>query len=208
MFETSPTTAKLDAALAKAQGKIEAATKDKINPAFRSKYADLTAVWAAIRPALSENGIAVTQWPVHSDDNRLHLVTRLACDGEWIKCEFSMPVTKQDSHGYGSATTYCKRFALAAAVGVVADDDDDGNAAKGAHTETSHLKGVPNGSKAKARPVYEELIREMRQAQSVEALKEWLRLKRDVIDGMPESWLANFDADYAEHKDSLQVRAA
>jgi hypothetical protein len=129
VFETSQSTAKLDAALAKAQGEIEAAAKDKVNPAFRSKYADLTAVWAAIRPALSKNGVAVTQWPAHSNDSRLHLITRLAHDGEWIKCEFSIPVDKSNSHGYGSAVTYAKRFALAAAVGVVADEDDDGNAA-------------------------------------------------------------------------------
>lgn len=129
MIETSETTAKLDAALAKAQGEIEAASKDKVNPAFRSKYADLTAVWAAIRPALSKHGISVTQWPIHSDDTRLHIVTRLAHDGEWIRAHFSIPVVKQDPHGYGSATTYAKRFSLAACVGVVADDDDDGNAA-------------------------------------------------------------------------------
>lgn len=129
MIETSQTTAKLDAALAKAQGEIEAASKDKVNPAFRSKYADLTSVWAAIRPALSKHGISITQWPVHSEDGRLHIVTRVAHDGEWIKAHFSIPVVKQDPHGYGSATTYAKRFSLAAAIGVVADDDDDGNAA-------------------------------------------------------------------------------
>lgn len=129
MIETSATTAKLDTALAKAQGEIEAASKDKVNPAFKSKYADLTSVWAAIRPSLSKHGISITQWPIHSADGRLHIVTRLAHDGEWITAHFSIPVVKQDPHGYGSATTYAKRFSLAACVGVVADDDDDGNAA-------------------------------------------------------------------------------
>lgn len=129
MFTTSETTGKLDAALAKAQASVQAALKDKVNPAFRSKYADLSAVWEACREALTDNGVNVTQWPLHSEDNRLHLVTRLGCEGEWMQAEFSLPVGKQDAHGYGSATTYAKRFALAAAVGVVADEDDDGNAA-------------------------------------------------------------------------------
>jgi len=129
MIETSPDTAKLDAALAKAQGEIEAASKDKTNPAFKSRYADLTAVWGACRPALAKHGISVTQWPVHAEDGRLHIITRIAHNGEWIKAHFSIPVTKQDPQGYGSATTYAKRFALAAALGVVADEDDDGNAA-------------------------------------------------------------------------------
>jgi ribosomal protein S20 len=137
MFRTSEQTDKLDAALAKAQSQIDSASKDKVNPAFRSKYADLTAVWEACRAALTGNGISVSQWPVHSDDNRLHLITRLACEGEWMLCEFSIPTSKQDAHGYGSAVTYAKRFSLAAAVGVVADDDDDGNAASGRGTNTA-----------------------------------------------------------------------
>lgn len=131
MFETSAETAKLDAALAKAQGEIEPAVKDKVNPAFKSKYADLSACWAAIRPALSKHGISLTQWPVHSDDGRMHLVTRLAHDGQWMRCEFSIPVSKPDAHGHGSAITYLKRFSLSACLGLVADDDDDGNGASG-----------------------------------------------------------------------------
>jgi hypothetical protein len=129
MFETSTETDKLDAALAAAQGDIEPAMKDKVNPAFRSKYADLASVWTACRQALAKHKIAVTQWPVHSDDGRLHLVTRLAHGGQWMRAEFSIPVGKHDAHGYGSAMTYAKRYSLAAAIGVVADEDDDGNAA-------------------------------------------------------------------------------
>jgi hypothetical protein len=67
-LETSATTAALDEALAKAQGEIEIAGKDKVNPAFRSRYADLTSMWTAARPALTKHCIAVTQWPLASTD--------------------------------------------------------------------------------------------------------------------------------------------
>mgnify|MGYP002132282933 FL=1 len=40
----------------------------------------------------------------------------------------SVPVTKPDAQGAGSALTYMRRYALAAVVGVV-QADDDGNAA-------------------------------------------------------------------------------
>jgi hypothetical protein len=140
MFETSPTTEKLDAALAKAQGQIKAAIKDAANPFFKSKYADLPAVWAACQGPLTDNGISVSQWPVHSEDGRMHIVTRLACAGEWMRCEFSIPVAKQDAQGFGSAVTYARRFALAAAVGVVADEDDDGNAASGKSGDSNARK--------------------------------------------------------------------
>jgi hypothetical protein len=131
MFKTSESTTKLDQALAKAQGQIQIAHKDKINPAFRSKYADITSVWEACREALAKYEISVTQWPIHSEGNKLHLVTRIAHAGEWMQGEFSIPVTKPDAHGYGSAVTYAKRFALSAALGIVSDDeiDDDGNTA-------------------------------------------------------------------------------
>lgn len=129
MLETSQTTTKLDEALAKAQAEVSAAVKDHTNPAFRSKYADLASIMDACRAALTSNGIALTQWLVHRDDNRLGIVTRLACAGEWMQATWSMPVSKSDAHGYGSAATYARRYALAAAVGVVADEDDDGNAA-------------------------------------------------------------------------------
>lgn len=145
MFRTSELTDKLDAALAKAQSQIDSASKDKVNPAFKSKYADLTAVWEACRAALTGNGISVSQWPVHSDDSRLHLITRLACEGQWMMCEFSIPADKQNAHGYGSAITYAKRFSLAAAIGVVADEDDDGNAASRPRNIAPDVGAPPKG---------------------------------------------------------------
>jgi hypothetical protein len=48
--------------------------------------------------------------------------------GEYISQEMSVPVSKVDPQGAGSALTYMRRYALAAVVGVV-QADDDGNAA-------------------------------------------------------------------------------
>lgn len=131
MIETSETTAKLDNALAKAQGEFSAAIKDSNNPAFKSKYADLSSVMEAIRPALARHGISLTQWPVHSTDNRVHMVTRIAHDGEWMRGTFSIPCDKQNAHGYGSIITYLRRYCASTCLGVITDLDDDGNAASG-----------------------------------------------------------------------------
>ncbi len=128
MFETSPTTEKLDAALAKAQGEITPAIKDRENPHFHSKYADLESIWEAARPALCKHGINVTQWLLASDGGKLTILTRVACGGEWMRSTFSIPVSKQDAQGYGSATTYARRFTLMSAIGISPgeDEDDDG----------------------------------------------------------------------------------
>lgn len=134
-FTTSAETDKLDAALAKAQGQIKPAAKNAENPGFKrgnaaSRYADLGAIREVSREPLSSNGISVTQWPLHSDDGRVHLITRVAHAGQWMQAHFSIPAPKADPQGYGSATTYIKRFAFAAAIGVVSsDEDDDGEGA-------------------------------------------------------------------------------
>lgn len=229
MIETSQSTAALDEAMAKAQSQIQTAAKDKINPAFRSRYADLASVWEACRDALTSNGVFISQWPIHSEDNRLHIVTRLAFKGEWIKAHFSIPVLKQDAHGYGSSLTYAKRMSLAACVGVVADDDDDGNAASnkpngnsdkpklGVHSErsmsqpdTAGIVGTSGASKnGAAKALYETLIKEMEQAKTVEALKEWLKLRRADVEKLPQEWLEHFDEAYGFRRDSLtSVQAA
>lgn len=133
VFETSArSTPKLDAALAKAQGEFGPAVMTKVNTFFNdSKYADLFDVWEAARASLSKHGIALTQWPIHSGDTRLHLITRVAHDGEWMQARFSLPVDKLTAQGMGAATTYCKRFMLTAVTGIVGEADDDGNEASG-----------------------------------------------------------------------------
>ena len=122
---------KIAAALAKAQGCIEGAAKDRVNPAFRSKYADLGAVWDACREHLSANGIAVTQ-PIRHRDGTSYVVTRLThASGQWMEDD-GMPLLlgKQDMQGLGSAITYARRYGLMAMVGIAPEDDDGAEAVK------------------------------------------------------------------------------
>lgn len=118
-------------ALSTVQGKLTYAKKDSKNPFFKSNYADLESVWDACRDLLSANGLAVSQFPgTYSDlDKSMSLTTILSHEsGEWISQEMSLPVSKVDAQGAGSAITYMRRYALAAVVGVV-QADDDGNEA-------------------------------------------------------------------------------
>jgi hypothetical protein len=115
-------------ALAAAQAEMSAPIKGSVNPAFRSKYADLAAVVAAVAPALSANGIAFYQYiPI---DNPGFMVTALVHgkSGSRVECAVPLLVSKQDMHGFKSATTYAKRIGLESVTGV-APEDDDGNAA-------------------------------------------------------------------------------
>lgn len=121
---------KLFAALAKAQAKIEGATKDKRNPAYNSKYADLASIWDACRGPLGENELCVVQQPL-SDGARVGLRTTIGhSSGQWMASVVWTTPKDQGPQALGSCLTYLRRYSLAAAVGVT-PDDDDGNAAEG-----------------------------------------------------------------------------
>lgn len=124
----SDTLNELATALAKAQGEIEGATKDKTNPHFKSAYADLASVWDACRKALTKNGLAILQ-PVSAVGPEVTVTTLLThSSGQWLSGELTMTATQNTPQGIGSCITYARRYALASMVGV-APEDDDGNAA-------------------------------------------------------------------------------
>lgn len=139
MLETSPSIAALAEAMAQAQAAVEGATKGKVNPAFKSKYADLASVWEACREALTQNGLSVIQSPGELDNGKMAMTTMLLHkSGEWIRGSLTIPLGKVDAQGYGSATTYARRFALAAFVGVAPEDDDGAAATKAAPRAVSN----------------------------------------------------------------------
>lgn len=121
-------------ALVKAQKAFGPALKTNTNPAFRSKYADLSACIEAVVDALNDNGIAMLQ-QTRQDDTGVTVETLFLHEsGEQITSgPLHVPASKQDPQGYGSALTYARRYSLMAACGI-APEDDDGNAASRRNT--------------------------------------------------------------------------
>jgi len=116
-------------AMAAAFGEIEAATKSAVNPHFKSKYADLTGVIEAIKPALVKHGLFFTQCPQPSENGVTIETVLHHAGGEFMKLgTLFVPANKNDAQGFGSALTYARRYALVTAFGVPVEDDD-GNAA-------------------------------------------------------------------------------
>jgi len=120
----------LVSSLAKAQGEMRPALKNETSH-YKKKYADFNAVMEVCREPLSKNGLAVMQY-AEGDSNSMKLVTMLAhSSGQWIKSSLPLIMAKNDCQGFGSAMTYMKRYGLAALLGIVCDEDDDGEAAVG-----------------------------------------------------------------------------
>ena len=123
-MKTSEQISELAAALAAAQGMMENAVMNRVNPHFKSKYADLAAIFDAARKPLSANGLAIVQT---IGDGILH--TRLLhTSGQWIASEHPLPMSGKPQE-IGSALTYARRYSLSALIGIAADEDDDANVA-------------------------------------------------------------------------------
>lgn len=124
-MRTSETIDALSKALAAAQGEMENATLNRVNPHFKSKYADLAAIRDAVLPALSKNGLAVTQ-VTDFDGESFRLVTRLmhGDSGQWIEGVYPLTAAA-NPQAMGSQLTYARRYSLSAIAGISADEDDD-----------------------------------------------------------------------------------
>jgi hypothetical protein len=118
-------------ALVKAQKEFGPALKTHTNPAFRSRYADLSACVEAVIDALNNNDIFLMQ-PTHDcNDGVIVETVFIHSSGEQMTSgKLHVPATKHDAQGYGSALTYARRYSLMAACGIAPEDDDGNNAAK------------------------------------------------------------------------------
>jgi hypothetical protein len=132
----SDATTEISAALNKAQLALGPAIKDRTNPAFKSKYADLSACYEAVLPALEVSGLSVAQTV---QPYLTGLVGNMAVgiivktvllhkSGQWIASDVPMFPEMGNAQKVGGAITYARRYGLCAMMGVY-QDDDDGNAA-------------------------------------------------------------------------------
>jgi len=152
----------LSAAMTAAQSKFGAAIKSSQNPAFRSKYADLSSIIDATLEQLNAEGIACMQHPALTwsgeGDNReamITVTTRLQHkSGQWMESDLSIPAVQRDrfdAQSCGSALTYACRYALQS-ICVVPREDDDGNQASG-RGSTEAAQGVAKEKIAQAAKV-------------------------------------------------------
>lgn len=141
---TSEQLGDLAAALAAAQRAMKNAGLNKVNPHFRSKYADLAGIREAVVPALNMNGIAVVQ-TLDGDAGAVCVLTRLIhTSGQWIESRCPLPAAP-DMQKMGSAITYARRYSLSAICGIAADEDDDANEASKPVAAKQVVAPVPPG---------------------------------------------------------------
>jgi len=150
-MKTSEQINELAAALAQAQGMMGNAVMNRINPHFKSKYADLAAIFDASRKPLSANGLAIVQ----TIENGVLHTRLLHTSGQWIASEHPLPMSGRPQE-IGSALTYARRYSLSALIGIAADEDDDANAAE--------KRAAKNGNGKPPDKLSEDAISELHEA--------------------------------------------
>ncbi|CAD5239179.1 RecT [Klebsiella phage vB_KppS-Samwise] len=119
-------------ALHKARSQFVKVKKDRQNTHLKNKYATLDSVLDAITPALTENKLMIMQDGERIESTMRVETTVIHISGQWAKFYFDIPIVKNDPQCVGSAFTYGRRYALAAAFGLSQADDDAQIAVKSA----------------------------------------------------------------------------
>lgn len=217
----------LATALSAAQAEIEGAVKRETNPHFRKKYADLGAVWDAIREPFTKRGLSITQLPsCAAGAEALAIETVLMhASGQWISETFIMPVSKPDPQGFGSAMTYARRYSLMAVAGIAPVDDDAEGAtdrkpppkpepkAETKPSKTEFTSEPPRNAKLRSMDDWKAILPQWRKnldsIQTVKALNDWIQVLDEgyEIAALVDAWPAAADKFNGEVNMKRQIMA-
>lgn len=227
-MRSSDTLTKISPALVVAVNAMEGVAKTTENDGFKkngkaSKYATLADCIEASRDALSANGLCVIQGPgaTNTEAKTLCITTRIVhVSGEWIETDFDMPLTKWSPHEAGSATTYGRRFALMAMLGLAPVEDDDGNAASGLKVEKNpsisvHPEGPdfwgaegPGMSAAQAKKegwgeTLDGWLGQIAVLPTTQAWQDWCRENAADVKRLPKGWRVQLRDELENRKKEL-----
>ena len=107
---------------------------DKVNPAFKSRYASLPELLDSVKSVAKDYHLAVHQC-LSSSDGTVRVTTTILHDNgeEFLGGSVAFKSDGLDPQKLASAVTYLRRLCLKTAVGIETDLDDDGAAASRPH---------------------------------------------------------------------------
>ena len=135
-------------ALSMFQGAVIDAAKDK--KGYNFKYADLSSILEIARPLLVKNGLSVSQMPSTGGNGECIVETCLMHEsGQYMSSQLKMGVSLvknlSEAQSFGSVLTYCRRYALAAVLGITQADDDASIAPSGKRINREAVQGYMMG---------------------------------------------------------------
>lgn len=205
----------LGQALAAAQNEMPAVGKDGTNPHFKNRFVTLDNLIEKTRPVLNKHGLSIQQFPSVSELGQPTLTTRIThTSGESVESAMPLYLTKQDMQSFGSAITYARRYAWASALGIAADEDDDGNQASAPQPQAEPVVVKPEGPPATAAQ-QKRLDRLIANLTTIDGSKDWGTVVekyavREFKHGREQLGTVEIEQTIVEltkHLDSLQVPA-
>lgn len=171
--------------------------KSQDNPFFKSKYADLPAVWKSIKKLMLDNGLLVNHVMGYEDGNDFILTKIVHVEsGEYEESRSKIYLTKATAQEYGSYVTYMRRYALSAMLGLVTDEDDDGNNASNKKPEAKP-EGKPSPLVEQCRKIKSEI----ESCESEELLNQYMEEQKSILEDIKsknennyKSLMATYDA--------------
>jgi hypothetical protein len=190
----SEQTHEIAAALAKAQGEFPKIGMNQENPYFKSGFADLNNIVRSVRPALSKNGLSVTQQTKILAEGATILVTRIRhSSGQWIESRVRIIPPKNDMQSYASTLSYMKRHSLMALLNITIDSDysdDDAEVAMVSQRET-FAKGTAINRKYDPREQSAEVISKDQLDELEYELAQYPDIAEMVLEGLKIQSLAD-----------------
>jgi hypothetical protein len=197
-MNTEHATPELFAAIAKAQSEVENATKGSTNPHFKSKYADLAEVLNTVRPTFAKHGLSLLQSTAF-EGSLVSVTTVVAHEsGGHVSSVASCVPAKSDAQGIGAATTYLRRYGLAAMTGV-AQEDDDGTGASHNREPVPVTEARKSSAQAKRDGDWEALKQEVDACATLEELNLLVvsRPWQETVKRLPTVWVGHLK-DYVQ----------
>ena len=197
-MNTDHATPELFAAISKAQAEVENATKGSTNPHFKSKYADLAEVLNTVRPTFAKHGLSLLQSTAF-EGSLVSVTTVVAHEsGGHVSSVASCVPAKSDAQGIGAATTYLRRYGLAAMTGV-AQEDDDGTGASHNREPVPITEARKSSAQAKRDGDWEELKAEVDACATLGELNLLVvsRPWQETVKRLPKVWVDHLK-DYVQ----------
>lgn len=180
-------------ALCTFQSEVKPIMKDSENPAFKkdgkaNKYASLTAIVETIAPILTKCGLSFSQFPEGEDKIALTSILMHADSGEWMESTFVLNAESNLPQKIGSAITYGRRYALSSILGIVVDEDDDGNTASGTNVNQQQAAKNKADKQVEARHAIDlaPWDAELAKCKTEEDLGVLYKQNKDTVDKVPE----------------------
>lgn len=175
------------------------------------------AVTAKVRPLMVKHGIIY--YPVGMRLEQTGNRTQLTCQVVFQNIEDRNDSMVVDSAGYGiddqdkgpgKAISYAVKYALLKGLGLESGDDpdQDQNAKFEPPAVMTAVSGTPGSSKAASRDVYAALVKDIRNAATVTALKAWYQANVTTIDGLPPDFLDELRVEYNDRLSELKAQVA